>query len=333
MRSALLLAGVLAGLLFLERSIEPSPKSAESAHRALLSPSEQADLQLTGFALKVAGQRFEYRRSQGVWRCVSAYGAVGDPRRITDLTRALLTRTAASRASTETAETLARFGFDEAAEVEFFRDGEEEHSLLFSIGERVSSPNGSSVFVRREGLDGIWELDSADIDVSITRKKAGLPPLMDRRITAGCELNPGRGILRAFIDFEGGVSLELRPQSDGGQLDWTLSDGSAQSRVLPYRLAGWLAFLQRAPYAGFGDPAELKDRGLTPPHARVTLFPPDTQAIELELGREVAGDTYLLNKTSGMLLLLPKGWSELIAPNARAMTVADGENPWERWLR
>lgn len=333
MRSTVLLAVILAGLLILERSIDPAIQGAETEHRQLLSGSEQAELQLTGFALKVAGERFEYRRSQGVWRCMSAYGAVGNPRRITDLTRALLTRTATLRASSGTARSLTRFGFDEAAEVEFFRDEEQEGALLFYIGARVSSPNGSSVFVRREGVEGIWELDSADIDVSITRKAVGLPPLMDRRITAGCELNPGRGILRAFLDFEGGASLELRPQSDGGQLDWTLNDGSTQSRVLPYRLAGWLAFLQQAPYAGFANPLELKGRGLTPPHAKVTLFPPDAQAIELVLGREVAGDTYLLNKTSGMLLLLPKGWSDLIAPSASAMTVADDENPWERWLR
>jgi hypothetical protein len=65
----------------------------------------------------------------------------------------------------------------------------------------------------------------------------------------------------------------------------------------------------------------------------VTLFPPEAQPIELVLGREVAGETYLLNKTSGMLLLLPKGWSELVAPSAQAMTIADGKNPWERWLR
>ena len=333
MRSITLLAGLLAGLLFLERSIEPAIQGAETEHRPLLSASEQADLQLTGFALKVAGERFEYRRSQGVWRCVSAHGAVGDPRLITDLTRALLTRTATLRASANTAETVARFGFDEATEIEFFRDGEQEGSLLFYIGARVSSPNGSSVFVKREGVEGIWELDSADIHVSITRKGAGLPPLMDRRITAGCELNPGRGILRAFVDFEGGASLELRRESDGGQLDWTLSDGSAQSKVLPYRLAGWLAFLQRAPYAGLANPVELKGRGLTPPHARVTLFTPEAQPIELVLGREIAGETYLLNKTSGMLLLLPKGWSDLVAPSAGAMTLADGENPWERWLR
>ena len=333
MKSTLLLTGLLASLLFLESSIEPSLKDAETAHRPLLSPSEQADLQLTGFALKVAGERFEYRRSQGVWRCVSAYGAVGDPRLITDLTRALLTRTATSRAAAETPKALASFGLNEATEIEFFRDEEQERALLFSIGEHVSSPNGSSVFVKREGVEGIWELDSADIDASITRREAGFPPLMDRRLTAGCELNPGRGVLRAFLDFEEGTSLELRPQSDGGQLDWILLEEGTQSKVLPYRLAGWLAFLQRAPYAGFGNPDELKDRGLAPPFARVTLFPPEAKPIELVLGREVAGEVYLLNKTSGMLLLLPKAWSDLIAPSASMMTIADGKNPWERWLR
>jgi hypothetical protein len=331
MKTITLLAGILVGLLFLERSIEPSATEVESLHRPLIPLTEQAELQLTGFALTVADERFEYRRSDGIWRCVTAYGAVGDPRLITDLTRALLTRTASLRVSPSTREGLTDFGFDAAAEVEFFREGASD--LVFSIGDRVSSPNGSSVFVRRTGTEEIWELDSTKIASSISRKSAGLPPLLDRRITAGCDLNPGRGVLRAFIDFEDGDALELRPEDNGGQREWILTDGSARSKVLPYRLAGWLSFLQRAPYAGFGDPSDVNDRGFNPPMAQITLFPPEAKPIELVLGREVNGDVYLQNKTSGMLLLLPKGWSKLVAPDARAMTLADDKNPWERWLR
>ena len=333
MRAITILAGLLAGLLYLEGSIKATTGDAELEHRPMLSPEEQADLQLTGFALELANERFIYRRRQGNWRCISAYGAIANPRQVTDLTRALLTRTATLRSSADTPESNARFGFDEAVQVEFFRAEETEDPFSFFIADKLRSPNGTSVFVRRAGSKEIRELDAADIDTSILRRESNFPPLMDRRLTAGCELNPGRGIRRAFLDFEGGASLELRPESDAGQLDWSLSDGTSESKVLPYRLAGWLAFLQQAPYAGFGNPAELEKKGLTPPHARVTLFPPEAQAIELVLGKEVAGETYLLNKTSGMLLLLPKGWSELVAPSAQSMTVAEGKNPWERWLR
>ena len=333
MRVITILAGLFVGLLYLENSIKETTNDAGLEHRPMLSDQERAELQLTGFALQLADERFVYRRSQGDWRCVSAYGAIANPRRVTDLTRALLTHTATLRFSADTPLADERFGFDEAVQVEFLRNEESGPSLSFSIASKVRSPNGASVFVRRAGSKEIWELDAADIDASILRRESNFPPLMDRRLTAGCELNPGRGILRAFVDFEGGASLELRPARDGGQLDWNLSDGQTESKVLPYRLAGWLAFLQQAPYAGFGDPDDLERKGLNPPRARVTLFPPEAQPIELVLGREVAGETYLLNKTSGMLLLLPKGWSELVAPSAQAMTIADGKNPWERWLR
>jgi hypothetical protein len=47
----------------------------------------------------------------------------------------------------------------------------------------------------------------------------------------------------------------------------------------------------------------------------------------------VDGEVYLLNKTSGMLLLLPPDSSALVAPDAQALTEPLDMNPWERWLR
>ena len=137
----------------------------------------------------------------------------------------------------------------------------------------------------------------------------------------------------AFIDFHSGPSLELRPRELDGEVRWVLIEGAEERPLLPYRFAGWLSFLQRAPYAGFVNPAPQRERGLTPPIARVTLFPPDEAPIELTLGREVEGEVFLQNRTSGMLLLLPQGWPELIVPSKAALTAADGPNPWERWLR
>ncbi len=116
-------------------------------------------------------------------------------------------------------------------------------------------------------------------------------------------------------------------------LRWVLSDGATRSAILPFRFAGWLSFLQRAPYAGFTNPRGAAQRGLEPPAARVTLFPPDAPPIELLLGREVNGEVYLQNRTSDMILLLPPDSSALIAPDARALTEPEGGNPWERWLR
>jgi len=333
MRALALIAALLTGLLCLERSIAPTTAKAETKHRPLVSPEERAELKLTGFSLTNAGERFEYRRSEGVWRCVSTFGAVGDPRLITDLTHALLTRTAAWRAPSSAPQSMSAFELDAPLKVEFFREEGAGPPLIFHLGARVNSAFGASLFVIREGVEGIWELDSADLDAWLSHKDSGLPPLLDQRLTAGCPLDPSRGVARAFIDFEAGASLELRAESSEDEVRWILSDGSGRLEVLPYRLAGWLAFLQRAPYVGFANPQTAPERGLTPPAARVTLFPRGAPAIELILGRELQGKRYLLNKTSGMLLLLPQGWSELVAPTTRTLTVAEGENPWENWLR
>ena len=50
-------------------------------------------------------------------------------------------------------------------------------------------------------------------------------------------------------------------------------------------------------------------------------------------GREVDGEVYLQNRTSGMLLLLRSNTRALIAPGVPALSDASIANPWEAWLR
>ena len=333
MKSALLLAGLLAGLLFLERAQTPAASDVSRTHRALMTDAERAALQLTGFVLTDAGRSHEYRRSDGSWRCVSAFGAIANPREVTDLSLALFSQPAAWRSPALTEEKDAGFGFDGGLQIDFMRSDRDAAPLSFQLGSAVDSPAGRAVFIRRRGLDGVWELDAELLKPLLRERSAGFPPLLDQRLTAGCVLDPARGIGRAFIDFHDGASLELRPKELEGELRWVLLDGAEERPLLPYRFAGWLSFLQRAPYAGFVNPGAQKDRGLDPPVARVTLFPPEEAPIELVLGREVEGEVYLLNKTSGMVLLLPPGWGELIAPGKAQLTTAEGANPWENWLR
>jgi len=333
MKRALLLTGLLTGLLLLERSQAPVAADAHETHRPLVTAAERATLELTGFTLTSAGRRHEYRRGGGVWRCVTAFGAVANPRQITDLTAALLTSPAAWRGPTASEEASAAFGFDESTRVDFQKSDPDAGPLSFDLGSFVSSPGGRSVFIRRAGLEGVWELDALPLRPLLRQQSQGFPPLLDQRLTAGCVLDPARGITRAFIDFHEASSLELRPKEVDGELRWTLMEGEQEHAVLPYRFGGWLSFLQRAPYAGFTNPSAELDRGLDPPAARVTLFPPEEAPIELVLGREVDGEVYLENRTSGMLLLLRPDAAALIAPGVRALSDATIANPWEAWLR
>jgi hypothetical protein len=328
-----MLSGLLAGLLLLERSQAPAAADAHETHRPLVAEAERESLQLAGFALTSAGERHEYRRSGGVWRCVTAFGAVANPRQIADLSSALLTHPAAWRAPLGP-EASATFGFDTATRVDFLRSDPDAGSITVELGSFVNSPAGRSVFVRRSGLDGVWELDALPLQPLSQQRSSGFPPLLDQRLTAGCTLDPAQGITRAFIDFHESASLELRPREIDGELRWSLTDETREYMVLPYRFAGWLSFLQRAPYAGFANPGAADvDRGLEPPAARVTLFPPLEAPIELVIGREVSGQVYLQNRTSGMLLLLRPNTSALIAPGVSALSDASIANPWEAWLR
>jgi len=333
MKRVLFLTALLSALIVVERATTPSTTDPLETHRPLLTEAERSSLELTGLALTVAGERHEYHRNDGIWRCVTALGAVANPRQITDITNALLTRPAAWRAPSASREAAPTFGFDAPIRVEFLQREPADSALVFDLGGFITSPSGASVFVRREGLDGVWELAADHLESLSLKRSPGFPPLLDQRLTAGCVLDPARGITRAFIDFHGGASLELRPQEVEGGLRWSLSDGTSEHDVLPFRFAGWLTFLQRAPYAGFTSPQASTDRGLEPPAARVTLFPPEESPIELVLGREADGQVYLLNRTSGMLLLLPPDSSALIAPDARALSDTEIANPWEAWLR
>jgi hypothetical protein len=333
MKTVVSLAALLAGLLFIEHAAQPASTDASQTHRPLLTQAEQENLQLTGLAITIDGKHHEYRRTSGTWRCLTAYGAIAHPRRIADLTRALLTSPAARRAPATANSNASSFGFENPIRIEFLRDKPAAAPLVFLLGASIDAPNGASIFVRREGLNGIWELDAEHLTILSARQNNGLPPLLDQRLTAGCLLDPTRGITRAFIDHESGASLELQPESSNGTTRWILTQGTVRTELIPYRFAGWLKYLQRAPYAGFTNPRSAEERGLEPPAARVTLFPSDAPPIELILGREVDGQVYVHNRTSGMLLLLPPNAPALIAPEARALTSAEGENPWEAWLR
>ena len=65
-------------------------------------------------------------------------------------------------------------------------------------------------------------MDAAHLEPLSIRRSAGLPPLLDRRLTAGCLLDPSRGIARAFIDFEAGTFELALPNMSFSFLD---SDG------------------------------------------------------------------------------------------------------------
>lgn len=364
MKTKALLSALLVFLLFLERSGATTADDPTLTHRSLISATERAGLKLSGLTIAIGPKRHAYHRMASTWRCLTAHSAIAHPRQIDDLTTTLLSSTAAYRGPASPSH-LTAFGLDTPIRVEFVRANTQANDstasatsaaaddassatadpsadatsnadaepLTFLLGTILASPTGPTIFVQRAGHDDVWELEAQHLAPLTHNPEPDFPPLLDRRLTAGCELDPARGITRAFIDHTNGASLQLAPSESNGERRWTLTDGTQETDILPYRFAGWLRYLQRAPYAGFTRPDLAPELGLDPPAARVTLFPAQAPPIELLLGHPVDGKTFLHNKTNGMLMLLPADAAALTAPTARDLTQASDTNPWEAWLR
>src|SRR5690606_3586999 len=133
-----------------------------------------------------------------------------------------------------------------------------------------------------------------------------------------------------------GTSLELVPdEAAAGEFAWKLlvNGEPAAASPLPYRVAGWLAFLARVPYQGFAPLEHAAALGLGDP-VRLTLIPPNAEPIVLELSatseRSLAP---IVNRTNNLTLLVDRERLELFQPTEAMLTDTTIPNPWEVWLR
>lgn len=338
MRGALVGALALAALLALvvglgRRLPDPSARIGE-AHLVALHGGERP-LQVSALVVDPPGpESFRYAFSGGQWRCVSALSAPAHAGEIGELVLGLANARGLERAFT--AAELERAALDPLAAIRVTllrSDGVELLSL--DVGAHLPGPAGGRAYVRRVGELRALEIDAAPRPL-VDRGVGSLPPLLDQRVLAGTPLDPRRGVRRVFLDQAAGGSLELVPDpSAPGEFAWTLLVDGAPSAdpPLPFRVAGWLAFLVRVPYEGFAAPARAAELGLAEP-TLLTLVPPDAPPIVLEVGaptdRPLAP---VLNRTSALLLLVRPEHRALFTPSAAMLTDPSLANPWESWLR
>lgn len=348
MKRAAVSLSVLVLLLFAwTRSLAERVPSAEGFVQ-LVDDERKAQLEVAGVSVEFVGtkERYLYVMTGGVWRCTSAFGALAISQHIEEFSTELLEAVGQPRSADPARAADYGFGDDTRISVRFHGPGlgeeqAEDVVLGFDLGRSLAGTGGGRSWVRLHGNDMIYEIQF-DPRARLSRSgKSPLPPLLDERLLAGEWPPRGGGLTRVFLDYSDGRSLQLDSElheapglpREEWPREWNATAGTARARCMPFRMAGWQAFLYRAPYAGFSDPAAAERRGLDEPQATLTLLQVDADPITLVVGRAApSGAVFVLNEKTGLLCLLESQVAELLLPSIEQLCEPAGGNPWESWL-
>ncbi len=344
MTRAIVTLAVLAALLFGALRLLGNDEPQEQVAFVRLVDEERARaLQIAGVSVHYAAsdESYLYVYRGGLWRCATAFGALALTQRIEQLTSDLVDAVGEVRSADPRRGPA--FGLGDGSCITVSLHGarlggaaDGDVLMSFELGHSLPGLAEGRSFVRLAGAPQIFEIQHAPRHLLERRGKSPMPPMLDERLLAGEWPQRGGGLSRAFLDYADGRSLVLQSSEQatpGLARHWTVSDGAAQGRVLDYRIAGWQAFLYRAPYAGFSDPAKASQRGLAKPRATLTLIQVDADPIELSVGELTAsGAAFVLNNKTGQLCLLEPEVVSLLLPSMEGLCEPKLRNPWEAWL-
>ncbi|MCB9914333.1 MAG: hypothetical protein H6828_04165 [Planctomycetes bacterium] len=341
------LALVTALLALALRGAAPREVASAAPFARLVTADEAAALSIAGLSLEdgASGERFVYAQEGGVWRCVSAYGALGLASRIEELAGEVLDARGPWRADDPARDAAFGLAPDQRLVVRLhgarmFEDPGGDVLLAVELGASLPGVGGGRAFARRAGTRAVLEIDH-DPRRLVARSAGDLPPLLDARLLAGEFPARGAGLARAFVDLAGGEALVLRsevrevPGLERAEWprEWTVSAGEARATCLPYRIAGWQAFLYRVEWRGLSDPEAAPRRGLAEPRATLTLAQVDGDPIVLQVGQPApSGGCFVLNEKTGQLGYLGPEEAALVVPTLVELCDPGRANPWERWL-
>lgn len=317
-------------------------------YQPLIDSERLAELEIAGVSVEYPAleQRFLYALSGGVWRCVDAHGALALGNRIEELTEGL--GSAVGELRSEDPLRAGAYGLDPERRITLRLHGPrlgsdplQDELMRFDVGSALPGTGGGRAWVRLGGTERVLEICYDPREWLERESASALPPLLDERLLAGEWPPRGGGLRRVFLDRSDGSSLQLESEVDQvaglppeeWPRRWQASEGEARSRCLPFRIAGWQAFLYRAPYAGLSDPAVAERRGLDEVRATLTLIQVDGDPITLEVGRPApSGATFVRNQKTGQLCLLESEVAALLVPTLRQLCEPEGGNPWESYL-
>ena len=362
MTRALVFLAALAAILWgVELLLGPARSDGAHAPRLvrLADAARPGDTVVAGVSLELppGGERVLYVRSKGVWRCVSAWGAPCEARRVEELVLGLLGARGVVRA--RSLERRADFGLAPGESLGIALHGKAllddpagDELLRLAVGApgRVgagSAAASSGAFVRLEQGDEVLELDFDPRAALGPPHPRGLPPLLDPRLAAQAFPGSGRRVERLFLDRADGSGLELVRRArealpPGPGLDpaetldweWLLVEGERQRVISPLRGEAYVTFAPRAPYVALDDPRRAAEHGLDTPAARLTLVPDEGDPLELELAAPGPdGSVWVRVPSVPLLALVDAATARMLLPDADELEDDTRPNAWDAWLR
>ena len=345
----LLLIGVLAGLLAVERSLAESERAERAAGSQVgrFLPLEEAeDLLVAAITLaKQDGTSYLVGRSQGLWRCLDLYGTPVREASVQQLLAGV--REAEGIVQSRDPQRAADYGLDteRAWRVTFhgpalMSDPDRDVVLEVEVGDTRPGLDGS--YLRRPGRDAVWAVDS-DPRTLLDDAPGGVP-LLDPKIVP--EAWPPQGVGIASVRLERadgqGFSLESR-EAELSPIDeargmspvrWVMLDPAGVERpVLPVLALSYLTFLRIAPWAEVIDPESLVERGIQTPEAQLIFTASDGSRLILVVGPpDAEGRRPVANIGMKCATLMGPEIHPLFVPDIERMAFP-GKNPWEPWLK
>jgi len=339
---ALPIAGaLLAGLVFIDGTLTAEAREArESSGRLELLVPEDARRTVAAVSVTFPGRgEFLYARVRGHWRCIQAFGAPAQGDNIAALVRTIFEARGVVRAEGAVDDAAYGLAPETRLAIRFHGPGirslpDKDLIASFEVGTAFAGGRHGRAFVRNAESGRLFEIDHDPHRPCPWPAEDALPPMLDRRMLAGAWEEAVSDFQRVFIDFEGGEGLELRqgPAPDGQGIQWLLKDSSGERPVLPFRIAGFLTYLVRAPYSGLAGADQRAQLGHASPVATVTLVPDGGDPLRLIVGSSVNGSVFVWNETAGILCHTSPELAQLLAPDAAMLCDAERLNPWEVWL-
>lgn len=347
-RTLLALAALLAGLLWVERSLAARAGEARASRSRvghLIAPEERAQLSLSALRLEHAGQPLlTYGRVRGRWRQIETHLAPADVSAIEGLVKGLLDAQGFVVSDEPSEAALWGVATPEGWRVSLCGpkvleapDGDVQ--LAVDLGASVPEDGGS--FVRRRGSREVWAID-ADPRSFLEPPVAGLPPLLEPYVVPRDWPGWGQGLRRIEVRRAEGERfvLERRPvevtpdELRAGKPPWTwiLAPGPAERPAAELPAHAFSLFLQRIPFVDVVDPARLEELGQA--SGELVLEGEDGSRLSVRLGAaDAAGRALAWNDDTRTLFAVEAEVAPLALPGVQAFLEGATENPWDPWLR
>ena len=352
-RQLLIMLVVLSSLLFWERRLarqESQTRRAALRIQRLVSQDLFKARPIAALQLEAPdGKTFFYAHQQGVWRCLSMYGAVAlTPQIQTVLGKVIKASGVVQSQVSEYSTNLTSFGLDSSQRWRLALCGSKVRSeqggdVIFALdlGSRIPATGGSYVRPVSEGQ--IWAIDE-DLTEELEHEPGNkLPPLLDPHLVPMVWPGWRSGLRRIVLERperkplqllrRDAARTEIEQQAGLPPWEWIIREGESEKTADARQAHFYSQFLLLAPYAGLLPPKERERLGLDKPQSRIRLEAVSGEILELLLGAQTAeGRTPVLNTFSQSIYLIHHETVANLLPEAELLLDATKGNPWEQQL-